>query len=337
MPKHLIKYFLFRILILLATIFTAFTITFVILKIMPIDIVNNIIARSMAVTGAALGDPEAVRRMYEIYYEIFGLKGTFIEQYVSFLNRFLTMDFGISILARPATVQEVISYRLPWTVALLVFSTILSWVIGNIIGAVVSLFEGSKLSNILQSLAIILYPIPYYVFALVLIYIFGYIIPLFSLTPIRLPSNIFSLEFIITVFRAMTLPALSIIVIGALGWWFLSSRAMALNIISEDFYLYGEIRGLPKLHLLKKYLLKNILLPQITALSINLGTIFGGALLTEILFNYPGLGTLLYQAVNAGDYPLVLGIVSMSIIGVAVATCIMDLLYPLIDPRIRYR
>ncbi|MEM3941645.1 MAG: ABC transporter permease, partial [Candidatus Bathyarchaeia archaeon] len=103
-----------------------------------------------------------------------------------------------------------------------------------------------------------------------------------------------------------------------------------------DYYYYGEIQGLPKRLLLRKYMLKNIMMPQITALSLNLGGIFGGALLTEMLFNYPGLGQLLYQAVNAGDYPLVLGIVSLSIIGVAVAAYILDLIYPLMDPRVRY-
>jgi len=304
---------------------------------MPTDIVKNMVARSMAVAGAALGNPEQIQKMYDMYYEMFGLKGSLMEQYIGFVRRFLTMDFGISILARPATVREIISYKLPWTVALLTFSTIIAWVVGNILGAVASLIEGKKLSKFLQALAITLYPIPYYVFALILTYVFAYLIPLFSLAPVRMPENIFSLEFLLTILRVMTLPALSIIIIGALGWWFLSSRALGLNILSEDFYWYGEIRGLPGAILLKKYLLKNIMMPQITALSLNLGTIFGGALLTEMLFNFPGLGLLLYQAVNAGDYPLVLGIVSLSIIGVAVASYILDLVYPLIDPRVRYR
>jgi len=335
--RHFAKYLLIRTLILLGTIFTAFTFTFLILKIMPVDIVKNIVSQSMAIAGSTLGDPEAVQRMYDMYYELFGLKGSLGEQYLRFMIRFLTMDFGISILARPSLVRDIILLRLPWTVSLLTFSIILSWIIGNIAGSIASLLEGSRISKILQATAILLYPIPYYVFALVLTYVFAYLIPIFSLAPVRIPSNIFSLEFIATFFRAMTLPALSIIIVSAFGWWFLSSRAIALNILSEDFYIYGEIRGLPKKVLLRKYLLRNIMMPQITALGLNLGTIFGGALLTEMLFNYPGLGLLLYQAVSAGDIPLVLGIVSLSIIGVAVAAYILDIIYPLVDPRIRLR
>lgn len=334
--RLLIKYLIVRTLILLVTIFTAFTLTFLMLKMMPVDIVKNIVARSTAIAGTTLGDPEAVQKMYDMYYEIFGLKGSLGEQYLRFLGRFFTMDFGISILARPTTVKEVIMYKLPWTVSLLTFSTILAWMIGNVIGALASLFEGRKISKFLQGLAITLYPIPYYVFALILTYLFAYLIPLFSLVPVRIPENIFSVEFLITSFRAMMLPALSIIIVGALGWWFLSSRAMALNIMSEDFYVYGEIRGLPRGILLRRYVLRNIMMPQITALSLSLGTIFGGALLTEMLFNYPGLGLLLYQAVSAGDYPLVLGIVSLSIMGVAIAAYILDIIYPIIDPRVRY-
>ncbi|MEM2613797.1 MAG: ABC transporter permease [Nitrososphaerota archaeon] len=330
------RYILYRTLLLIATILMAFTLTFLMLKALPVDIVKNMVARSMAVTGAALGDPEAVQRMYDMYYELFGLKGSLLEQYLGFLRRFLTLDFGISILARPTTVREIISYRLPWTTTLLAFSIVIAWILGNIMGAIASLFEGSKMSKTLQAIAVTLYPIPYYVFAIVLTYLFAYIIPLFSLAPVRIPENIFSLEFLSAIFQAMTLPALSIIIPGALGWWFLSSRALALNILSEDYYYYGEIQGLPKRLLLRKYMLKNIMMPQITALSLNLGGIFGGALLTEMLFNYPGLGQLLYQAVNAGDYPLVLGIVSLSIIGVAVAAYILDLIYPLMDPRVRY-
>lgn len=334
--KPFMKYALFRTLLLVATILMAFTVTFLILKVLPVDIVKNLVARSMAVTGTAITDPEAIQKMYDMYYEIFGLKGSLLEQYLGFLRRFLTLDFGISILARPATVRDIISYRLPWTVILLAFSTLVAWLIGNILGAVASLYNRTKISIALQVVATTLYPIPYYVFAIVLTYLFAYVIPLFSLIPIRIPENIFSLEFISAVFQAMALPALSIIIPGALGWWFLSSRALALNILSEDYYQYGEIQALPKKLLLRRYMLKNIMMPQITALSLNLGGIFGGALLTEMLFNYPGLGQLLYQAVNAGDYPLVLGIVSLSIIGVAVAAYILDLVYPLIDPRVRY-
>ncbi|MEM0310795.1 MAG: ABC transporter permease [Ignisphaera sp.] len=246
------------------------------------------------------------------------------------------MDFGPSTISFPTPAKYLVWRQLPWTIGLLATTTIISWVIGNVLGAISSFRRGSRISKVLQAMALTLYPIPYYIMALVLVYLFAYLIPLFPLTG-GAPVSEISLTTIFDIIYRSFLPALSIILPSMLGWWFLSSSTLTLNVMSEDYYLYAELRGLPRDLIFRRYIMRNILLPQTTALALSLGNIFGGALLTEVIFAYPGLGQLLYRAVGMGDYATAMTILSLSIIGVATATLIIDLIYPFIDPRVRYR
>jgi len=283
-------------------------------------------------------DPKALIALRKSLYELFGLTGSVMEQYFKYLYRFFVMDYGPSIIAFPTPAKDIIMNRLPWTIGLLGFSTVIAWVVGNIIGTLTAFFEGSRISKLLESVAVVIYPIPYYIMALILVYLFAFLIPIFPLTGgAGIISGQFTIEVIVDLIRRSMLPALSIIITGALGWWFLSSRTLTINVLSEDFSVYAELRGLPRTHILRKYVLKNILLPQVTALGLSLGMIFSGALLTEIIFAYPGLGELMYRAVSTGDYATAIGVLSFSILGVATATYILDIIYPLIDPRVRYR
>jgi len=334
--RALLMYIASRAATFAATIFLAFTITFLLLRAMPVSAVENIIA-SMTAQGQVY-DPKALIQLRRSLYELFGLTGSPVEQYFRFLYRFLTLDFGPSILAFPTPVRELIMNRLPWTVGLLGFSVVIAWIIGNILGTLAAVFEGTKLSKALQSIALVIYPIPYYIMALVLIYLFAYLIPIFPLTSgAGVLTQGLTPAAIMDLIRRSTLPALSIIIPGMLGWWFLSSRTLTLNVLSEDYTVYAELRGLPRSYILRRYVLRNILLPQTTALGLALGTIFSGALLTEVIFAYPGLGQLMYRAIANGDYSTALGVLSLSIIGVATATFILDIIYPFIDPRVRYR
>jgi peptide/nickel transport system permease protein len=121
-----------------------------------------------------------------------------------------------------------------------------------------------------------------------------------------------------------------------MGGWFIGMKSLTSNIISEDYVVYAEIAGLEERKVLFGYVLRNALLPQITGLALQLGMVFNGSLIMEVVYNYPGMGLLLYRAVIANDYSLIMGITLFSIIGVATAVLILDLLYPLFDPRIRY-
>jgi peptide/nickel transport system permease protein len=114
-------------------------------------------------------------------------------------------------------------------------------------------------------------------------------------------------------------------------------KSLTSNIISEDYVVYAETAGLGERKILFGYVIRNALLPQVTGLALQLGMIFNGALIMEVVFTYPGMGLLTYQAVMANDYSLIMGITIFSIIGVATIVLILDIIYPLFDPRVRYQ
>jgi len=132
------------------------------------------------------------------------------------------------------------------------------------------------------------------------------------------------------------LPGSSLVIVSY-GWWFLGMSKMVTTVKSEDYVTFSRLRGIPKKRIFFSYIIRNCLLPQVTGLAIQIGSIFSGAMATEVIFGYPGIGTLLYRGVREGDYNLMLGITSFSIIGVATAVFLLDMLYPLIDPRIRHK
>lgn len=335
MDKGFLKFVLVRILFFFATVITAMSITYILLRLMPVNAVENVISQITA--QGQVYDPEALKVLRRQLYEIFGLTGSPWDQYLRYLRSVFTFDFGPSILAFPTPVRDLIGRFLPWTVGLLLMTTLISWSIGNLLGMIASIREGSRLSKMLQGIAVTIYPIPYYVMALVLIFLLAYLIPVFPLSASSIYIERIDLNTLISLLKATALPALSIIIVSTLGWWFLSSRTLTLRIMSEDFVEHAILRGLPWNLIVRRYVLRNILMPQITALGLALGGIFSGAIITEAIFTYPGLGLLLYRAVSTGDFSTALGVVTFSIYGVSLATLLLDLLYFFVDPRVRYR
>ena len=143
-----------------------------------------------------------------------------------------------------------------------------------------------------------------------------------------------SWAFVTSVFKHSILPALSLILIGV-GSWFLGMRSLVSNVVTEDYVIYAELAGVKSRRILSSYVMRNALVPQVTGLAISLGGIFNGAVITEKVFGYPGVGSLLVDAVYAGDYGLVLGVTTVSILGVSIGVLAIDLLYPLLDPRVK--
>src|SRR5690606_15732034 len=195
------------------------------------------------------------------------------------IRELLRGNLGYSIANFPSQVSDLIRVSLPWTIGLLTITTIVSWIIGSVIGAVAG-WKGSR-SKVIQALvpiALILYATPYYILAIILIFLFAFtwrIFPLsgaYSLT--STPS--FTLSFILDVIRHGTLPAL-IIILVSLGWWFLSMRSLITSLKGEDYILNAEAMGLKERRILWGYAFRNALLPQVTGLAISLGHIVSGA------------------------------------------------------------
>jgi peptide/nickel transport system permease protein len=290
---------------------------------------------TMAAMGGRVNAPELI----EEYNQIFGLDKGLWEQYVSFLRELARGNLGYSIGSFPSQVSDMLRTAVPWTIGLLMLTTLISWVLGSLIGAVVG-WRGAK-SRFFQALvpaALVLYSIPYYILAIILIFLFAFqwrIFPLSGAYSVGLKPEL-SLDFALDVLRHGTLPALSIILVS-LGWWFLSMRSLITSLKGEDYILQAEAKGLSDRRILWGYAFRNALLPQATGLAISLGHIVGGALITEVIFAYPGLGWLIYNAITSIDFPVIQGGVLLIVLSVALANFVIDMVYPLIDPRIRYK
>ena len=283
-------------------------------------------------------DPAAVDALRKSLTEMYGLEGGIFQQYFAFWGRLLRGDFGPSLFQFPVPVIDLITNSLPWTVGLLITTTVIAWIIGNILGALAGYFKNKGWAKTLDNIAMVVRPMPYYIFALLLLILFAYLIPIFpSAGGYSVGRKIgFNWPFISDLIIHSFLPAMSLVILG-IAANFMTMKLIVSNIVAEDYVMYAKAGGLKESKIAFKYVFRNGLLPQITGLALSLGQIFGGALITEIVFSYPGIGTLLYGAINSGDYNLIMGVVSLSVIGIAGATLIIDLIYPLFDPRIRYR
>jgi peptide/nickel transport system permease protein len=327
-------FLLSRILTYVLIVWVGITIIFFVPRFMPSDPVEAVLGRVMA--QGAFMEPEQVEALRASLADSFGLEGTLGQQYFNFIKRVIfTGDFGPSLAMYPTSVISLVRKAMPWSLGLLLSSTIIAWIFGNAIGLIAGYWKDKPFSRTMEVIAITVYPIPYYILALALIILLTYMFPIFPFT-FDIEGEPLTLEFITSVIYHSLLPALSIVLVG-LGWWIISMKAMASDIAEEDFVYFAKLKGVGEGRIMGQYVMRNAILPQVTVLALQLGSVFNGALITEILFGYPGLGTLVYTAVLTADYNLMLGTISLSIVAVATATLVMDLIYPFLDPRIRYR
>jgi len=312
------------------------TVVFAIPRLMPSDPVESMVATIQA-QGTYM-DPEAVEEMIGTLREMYGLEEGLLKQYISFWKRLFTGDFGPSYFNFPTPVIELISRSLPWTVGLLLTTTLLSWVIGNITGGLSGYFTGNTLLRIFDGIVMFLRPIPYYVLGLVLVILFAYLLPIFPFGGgYTIGAQItLTWSFVKDILKHAFLPALSLILLGV-AVNHQTMRLIIQGVKEEDYIRYAKIGAVKERTIFARYAMRNALLPQITGLTLSLGQIFGGALITEIVYSYPGLGFLLYRAIVNNDYNLIMGITTISIIGITTLILLIDLLYPLFDPRIRFR
>jgi peptide/nickel transport system permease protein len=314
-------------------VFIGINIAFVVTHATPIDPVEQTIS---ATTAFGSTSPEAIALMRQSLRELYGLQGSVWQQYLSFWKRVMVLDFGPSLSAFPTPVSELIGRALPWTVGLMVVATTLSWLLGNLLGGLAGYFREHRGLRFAGIVAMGFHPIPYYIVALLLVIVFGYLWPVLPISggsQMNLAQG-FTFEFAASVAKHSVLPVVSLVLVG-LGGWFMGMRSLVSNIVSEDYVVYAELGGVSRSRILYSYVMRNALVPQVTGLAMSLGHIFNGAIITEQVFGYPGMGSLLVSAVHAGDYSLVLGLASVSIVAVAFAVLLLDLLYPFLDPRVK--
>ena len=279
-----------------------------------------------------------IDEMVKVYETRFGLDLPLWQQYLSYLGDVVRLNFNYSIANYPRTVNDMIGEALPWTMGLLGMTTLLSFAIGTLLGALLAWPRAPRWMTWLVPPLWALHAIPFFLLGLILMYVLAFQVPLLPIfggySPGARPA--WNLTFILDVARHAVLPALSIVLV-AIGGWALGMRGMMVTTMGEDYVVFAESKGLTSLTIFMRYCLRNAILPQVTALALALGQILSGAVLVEVIFGYPGIGTLLFQAIRENDHFLIQGIVFTVIVALGLATLILDLVYPLLDPRISYR
>lgn len=327
------KYFLRRLITCLLTILIGVTFVFFIPRMFPSDPVENMIGQITARSGSM--DPEQMEALRSSLRMQFGLDGSLWDQYRTYITKGLfQFDFGPSLMSYPTPVREIVGRNLPYTVGLTLFTTFVAWFFGNIIGLLAGFRQNKRSSKILEAFAIFIYPIPYFILALVMQIFFSYILKWFPLLS-TINTTGTTQQYISSLLRASILPAASLLLSG-MGWWIISMKSLSSTTTEEDHVQFARYRGLPEATVGNKYVFRNSILPQITALGMSLGGAFNGSIMTEIIFGYPGIGSIVQKAILQSDYNMIMGTITISIVAVAVATFIVDLINPLIDPRIRY-
>lgn len=330
----LASYFVRRAGMMLLVVLLAVTINFLIPRAIPGDPVQTMIGQ-MSSQGGSGGD---MRAMFEAYQAKFGLDQPLWRQYLNYLSGAARLDLGYSVSQYPATVLEVIRAGLAWTIGLLGVSTLISFSIGTILGGLLAWPRSGRLVRAIAAPLLLLSAIPYFVLGLVLLFVFSILLRFFPASgahPFDLQPgwNWASAQ---GVLLHGTLPALSII-LTTIGAWAIAMRGMVVSVLGEDYIALAEAKGLKPARIFFAYGLRNAMLPQFTHLGLALGHIVSGAILVEVIFAYPGLGSQLYQAIQHNDYFVIQGIVLILSVSIAVTMFILDLVYPLIDPRIALR
>jgi peptide/nickel transport system permease protein len=329
-----IGYIVRRLLLFLLVVWAATTFIFFLPRLAPgRDPIRERLGM-MAVSGSVMQG--AIEAMAKAYEERFGLDQPLHMQYVRFLGDVVRLDFNYSLAMYPARVVDLIAQALPWTIGLLLVSTLLAFGIGTLLGGLMAWPRAPRFLSYLLPPLFTFSAVPYYLLGMLLVYVFAFRLQIFPISGGAPAGTVpeLSLGYALTVVRHSVLPALSI-VLAACGFWALAMRGMMVTTQGEDFMMLAEAKGLKGRRIFLSYGMRTAMLPQITALALALGHIVSGALLVEIIFQYPGIGTLLYKAVSGFDYFTIYGIVFFIIVSVGLATLILDLTYHLLDPRIK--
>jgi peptide/nickel transport system permease protein len=322
------RYLRRKVLIYLLTFFLAVTIDWMIPRFMPGDPIKNMLARV-----SSSGSPAAIEMMYTYYSHLFGLDLPLWQQYLNFWNSLFHGNLGISTYLFPTPVISVITGAVPYSLFLLIPSILLSWWAGNKFGAYAA--RSKWLDNTILPLGYILTAMPYMWLGILLAWFLGIVLGVFPIAGAysfsMLPN--LSWSFVGSVLQHWFLPFASLFIV-MFGGWAIGMRNMIIYELEADYSHYLEALGAPR-SLVRKYAFRNAILPQLSGLALQLGVIVAGALVTEVVFSYPGIGSLLLSAIQNQDFFLIQGCFLFIIIGVLLANFIIDIVYVLVDPRTR--
>ena len=312
------------------TFIAAFLLNFILPRLMPGDPVAVIVARMAQGQSNAAG----VEAIYRQYTELFGTSKPMLEQFIIYVKNVVNGDFGFSFSQYPRTVASVLKSSIGWTVILQLPAIIVGWIIGNLLGAFAAYRRGGY-DKAVMPLSIFVSGLPAFGMAIILLVIFGVRLKWFPTSGgygFDLMPN-WSWAFIWSVIIHYILPFLSIVLI-IIGGQAIGMRSMSIYELNADYVKYSRFMGIKDRKIIR-YVFRNAMLPQVTGLALAIGTIVFGALVAEIIFSYPGLGSTILTAVLSQDYPLISATTLIITMMVLVSTFAIEILYGFIDPRIK--
>ncbi|MGB9789379.1 MAG: ABC transporter permease [Thermotoga caldifontis] len=330
--RSIVKYLARRFVFLLVTYIVATTIVFILPRAIPGNPLAQILSNLSRVAQAK---PELIRAAERALMEEFGLGKPWYVQYFEFVSKAFRGNLGTSITFYPRKVVDLVIPVIPWTLMLLLPATIVAWILGNSLGALAAYRRNTWVDKLVLNGSLVVSQIPYYWLGMLFIFFFGVrlgILPTQGAYPQGMIPN-WSWTFVLSVLKHYVLP-FSSIVVSALGGWAIGMRLMVIYELGSDYAMFAEYIGMKDKRVFN-YVFRNSLLPQITGLALQLGGILGGSLITEIVFNYPGTGYLLFRALTTLDYPLIQGIFVILIASIYLANFLVDFVYAVIDPRVR--
>lgn len=296
--------------------------------------------RERMIESAVLGGyvNAGMKEMVEEYEQRFGLDQPLWVQYFRYVGDLARGDFNYSIALFPRTVREIIAESLPWTIGLLLTTTVLSFILGTLLGALMAWPRAPSFLQYVLPPLLALHALPFYLFGLVLMYLLAFQTGWFPIYGGYTPGTVPTLTpaFLLDMLQHAALPALSIILVS-IGGWALTMRAMVVTIQGEDFITFADAKGLKASTIFLRYAIRNTMLPQATAFALALGQIVAGGVLVEVVFGYPGIGLVLFSAIRQADWFLIQGAVFCIVVTIGLATLLLDLIYPKLDPRITYQ
>lgn len=332
-----LSYFVRRVFFLFMVVWTAATINFILPRLAGRDPIKEQMLIQIASQGRKQEDAE---QMIRAYTRLFGLDKPLWQQYLTYISNVLRLDFGYSINNYPRTVMEIIIQRGRLTLPFLSVAIFISFVVGILLGAFLGWNRTPNwVNNLVVPPMLVLSSVPQFLIALVLIYFIAFrlrLLPMNGAYPRNMVEDWSNPQFLLGYARHAILPILSIVLVEASSWA-LGMRAMMVTVEGEDYATFAEAKGLKTGRIFFRYLVRNALLPSLTGLAIRLGFIITGASVAETFFAYNGLGSTLGAAIGQFDYFLLYGIIIIMVMSIALATFIMDMVYPLLDPRITYR
>lgn len=310
---------------------------------LPRMIPGNPVQLILGNMAAGMTDTDQYLKIYQEFMESFGLDQPLWRQFITYCGNLLQGDLGKSFTMYPATVTSLIASRLPYTLAIQLPAVIVGWILGNLLGAVAAYKKG-VFDKVLFPVSLGVSSIPSFILSFILLFIFSMVLHWFPVAGAYaaeiLPSyhtigflKIPTWTFMSSMIHHWTLPFLSSVIV-MIGGQAIGMRSMSLYELNADYVLYAKLLGIPD-GKITRYVFRNAMLPQVTGLATSLGSSVAGALIVEMVFSYPGVGTMLYKAVRNVDYTLLSGITLMISCTVLIANFAVEIVYGLLDPRVR--